>query len=129
VVLTTRKHPSTLLDVASTDAPAPATLASAQVVFEGNAVEAVRRFPFNINVAATLSLAGLGPERTMVRIIADPDAKGNTHEIYARGKSGVLRFTMENVPHPDNPRTSHLAALSAIETLRSACAGGLRLGA
>ena len=99
------------------------------MVFEGNALEAVKRFPFNINVASVLSLAGIGPERTKVRIIADPEAQGNIHEIYARGRSGTLRFTMENVPHPDNPMTSHLALLSAIETLRRACQGGIKIGA
>ena len=129
VVLTTRKPPDTLVDTASTDKDALKNLTSAVVVFEGNALEAVRRFPFNVNVAATLSLAGIGPERTRVRIIADPEARGNTHEVYAMGGSGVMRFTMENVPNPDNPMTSHLAVLSAIETLRSACEGGLRVGA
>lgn len=129
VVLTTRKPPQSLMDTASTDGNTLKDIASATVVFEGNALEAVKRFPFNINVAATLSLAGIGPEKTKVRIIADPDAKGNIHEVYAAGKSGVMRFIMENVPHPDNPMTSHLAVLSAIETLRSACGGGIRVGA
>lgn len=129
VVLTTRKPPESLLDTASTDGSTLKNITSATVVFEGNALEAVRRFPFNINVAATLSLAGIGPEKTQVRIIADPEAKGNIHEVYAAGKSGVMRFIMENVPHPDNPMTSHLAVLSAIETLRGACEGGLRVGA
>ena len=129
VTLTTRKPPGTLVDVtAASQTPAEA-VTSAQVVFEGNALEAVKRFPFNINVASVLSLAGIGPERTKVRIIADPEAQGNIHEIYARGRSGTLRFTMENVPHPDNPMTSHLALLSAIETLRRACQGGIKIGA
>ena len=127
VTLTTRKPPASLVDSATGESMAGVT--SATVVFEGSAREAVARFPFNINVAATLSLAGLGPERTRVRIIADPDAAGNNHEVYASGRSGTLRFTMENVPHPDNPMTSHLAALSAIETLRGICEGGVRVGA
>ena len=127
VILTTRKPPETLVDVESIQ-DSPDASQSAQVIFDGNALEAVRRFPFNVNVAATLSLAGIGPERTRVRVIADPEARGNTHEIYARGTSGVLRFTMENEPHPDNPRTSYLALLAAIETLRSASEGGIRIG-
>ena len=129
VTLTTRKHPDTLVDVTATSRTPEEAVTSARVVFEGNALEAVKRFPFNINVASVLSLAGIGPERTQVRIIADPDAGGNNHEIYARGRSGTLRFTMENVPHPDNPMTSHLALLSAIETLRRACQGGIKIGA
>ena len=129
VTLTTRKPPETLVDVTSSSQTPAGEITSPQVVFEGSALEAVKRFPFNINVASVLSLAGIGPERTRVRIIADPDAGGNIHEIYARGRSGTLRFTMENAPHPDNPMTSHLALLSAIETLRRACQGGVRIGA
>ena len=130
VTLTTRKHPDdTLVDVTAPKDSPPEAVTSATVVFEGNALEAVKRFPFNINVASVLSLAGIGPERTRVRIIADPEATGNNHEIYARGRSGALRFTMENVPHPDNPMTSYLALLSAIETLRRACQGGVKIGA
>ncbi|MDP6493832.1 MAG: aspartate dehydrogenase [Dehalococcoidia bacterium] len=129
IILTTRKPPQSLVDTASTNGDTLKDIGSATVVFEGSAQEAVRRFPFNINVAATLSLAGLGPQRTRVRIIADPEAKGNIHEVYAAGKSGVMRFILENVPDPHNPMTSHLAVLSAIETLRSACEGGLRVGA
>ncbi len=129
VTLTTRKPPGTIVDVTASNRTPFEAVTSPQVVFEGNALEAVKRFPFNINVASVLSLAGIGPERTKVRIVADPEAGGNIHEIYARGRSGTLRFTMENVPHPDNPMTSHLALLSAIETLRRACQGGVKIGA
>jgi aspartate dehydrogenase len=130
VTITTRKPPQSLIDTDSANADTLKNITSATVVFEGSAREAVRRFPFNINVAATISLAGLGPEKTKVRIIADPEAKGNIHEIYIAGKSGVMRFIMENVPHPENPMTSHLAVLSAIETLRGACnERGIRVGA
>ena len=128
VVLTTRKPPETLVDVESEAGRNLESIDSPKIVFEGNALEAVKRFPFNINVAATLSLAGLGPEKTKVRIVADPQAKGNIHEVYAKGQSGILRFTMENVPHPDNPKTSHLALLSAIEVLRNVGSGWGRIG-
>ena len=128
VVLTTRKPPETLVDVESEAGHNLESIDSPKIVFEGNALEAVKRFPFNINVAATLSLAGLGPEKTKVRIVADPQAKGNIHEVYAKGQSGILRFTMENVPHPDNPKTSHLALLSAIEVLRNVGSGWGRIG-
>ena len=128
VVLTTRKPPETLVDVESEAGHNLESISSPKIVFEGNALEVVKRFPFNINVAATLSLAGLGPEKTKVRIVADPQAKGNIHEVYAKGQSGILRFTMENVPHPDNPKTSHLALLSAIEVLRNVGSGWGRIG-
>jgi aspartate dehydrogenase len=88
------------------------------IIYEGSAEEAARLFPSNINVAASLSLAGIGPRRTKVQIIADPNIKCNVHEITAEGRFGVLKTRAENVPSPDNPKTSYLAALSAIATLK-----------
>ena len=88
------------------------------VVFEGDCLEAVRAFPKNINVAAALSFAGLGMQRTKVRIIADPSLKKNVHHITVRGDFGKLEIIAENVPSPSNPKTSYLAVLSAIATLR-----------
>ena len=99
-----------------------------QVVFDGPAVEAVQHFPANINVAATLSLAGIGPQKTRVRVIADPHSSVNTHEVEAKGDFGVLRFHMALQPHVRNPRTSFLTLLSALEALRSACSTGPRIG-
>lgn len=89
------------------------------VVFEGTAREAVRAFPESVNVAATLSLAGIGLEKTKVRIIADPLLDRNVHEIRVRGKAGEFTTEARNVPSPENPRTSYLAALSAIRALRN----------
>jgi len=88
------------------------------VVYEGPAEEAAKLFPSNVNVAASLSLAGIGPKRTKVQIIADPNIKSNIHEIIAEGRFGVLKIKAENVPSPDNPKTSYLAALSAVATLK-----------
>jgi aspartate dehydrogenase len=88
------------------------------IIYEGPAEEAVRLFPSNVNVAASLSLAGIGPKKTKVQIIADPNIESNVHEIIAEGKFGVLKMRVENVPSPDNPKTSYLAALSAIATLK-----------
>ena len=98
------------------------------VIFEGNAREAVRLFPANINVAALLSLAGLGSEKTKVRIIADPSTDKNTHEIIAEGKFGKFSIKVENVPSKTNPKTSKLAILSAIECLRAICKQDIRVG-
>lgn len=89
-----------------------------QEVFEGSAKDAVKYFPKTSNVAATLSLTGLGFEKTKVRIVADPKAKRNTHEIRARGEFGELKATVNNEPSPTNPKTSILAALSAISGLK-----------
>ena len=99
-----------------------------QVIFEGPAIDGVKLFPANVNVAATLSLAGLGPIKTMMKVIADPKAPGNVHEIEAKGDFGVMRLSFENRPHPNNPRTSYLAILSAIELLRKACGSDPEIG-
>lgn len=98
------------------------------VIYEGSAADAVRKFPANVNVAAVLSLAGIGFEKTRVRIVADPAFTTNQHEITATGSFGTFQFTVNNVPSPGNPKTSYLAVLSAIECLRSICNGGMRIG-
>lgn len=88
------------------------------VLYEGPAREAVKLFPQNINVAATLSLAGIGPDKTRVKIIADPNIKDIIHEIYVKGEFGEIYTRAVNKPFPSNPRTSYIAALSAIATLK-----------
>ncbi len=98
------------------------------VLYEGPAVEAVPLFPANVNVAATLSVAGIGPQKTIVKVVADPASPGNVHEIHARGEFGEFTFRLVNEPHVRNPKTSHLAVLSAVETLRAYCDHGPRIG-
>ncbi len=93
-------------------------LTEPMVVFSGPANEAIRLFPKNVNVAATLSIAGIGAYRTMVTIIADPAANRNTHRIVVEGEFGAMSIELANQPHPDNPATSHLAALSAGAALK-----------
>ncbi|WP_338727472.1 aspartate dehydrogenase [Haladaptatus sp. DJG-WS-42] len=94
-------------------------LTDPRVVFEGVATVAAKAFPSNINVAMALSLAGIGPDKTRVRIIADPTEETNVHRIDATGTVGEIHTEVRNVPSPTNPKTSYLAALSAIEKLRS----------
>ena len=89
-----------------------------RVLFEGSAREAVQRYPKNVNVAAALSLAGIGFERTRVRIVADPSLTANTHTIVAKGTFGELTCRVENKPSPDNPASSHLAALAVLALVR-----------
>jgi len=101
---------------------------SPTVIFEGTAKEAVSLFPANINVAALLSLTGIGSEKTGVKIIADPDTDKNTHHIVAEGKFGKMTFTIENYPDENNPKTSRLAILSAIETLKKYCSNDIQIG-
>ena len=101
---------------------------SSTIVFEGTAKEAVSLFPANINVAALLSLSGIGSEKTGVKIIADPNTDKNTHHIEAQGKFGKMTFTIANYPDENNPKTSRLAILSAIETLKKYCLNGIQIG-
>jgi aspartate dehydrogenase len=89
------------------------------VVFEGTASEAATNFPSNVNVAMTLSLAGIGKNETSVTIIADPEIQRNTHSIRVSGEAGTLDTTVANEPSPNNPKTSYLASLAAIATLQS----------
>jgi len=88
------------------------------VLFHGSARDAVKKFPKNINVAANLSIAGIGFDKTIVEIVADPVATRNSHKILAHGGFGRLRAEVENMPNPNNPGSSYLASLSAIATLK-----------
>jgi aspartate dehydrogenase len=88
------------------------------IVFEGTARDAVKQFPRNINVAACLSLAGVGFDETKVEIVADPVETRINHKILAHGRFGRLRAEVENMPNPNNPQSSYMASLSAIATLR-----------
>lgn len=97
-------------------------------IYEGSAADAVKLFPANVNVAAVLSLAGIGADKTKVRVLVDPRATTNQHEIAATGSFGDIRITVNNVTAPGNPKTSFLAVLSAIECLRSICDDTIRIG-
>ena len=98
-----------------------------KLVFRGSALQASRAFPQNINVAAILSLAGLGPKKTEVEIWVTRSSEVNTHEVIIEGDFGEIKTRTQNFPAPQNPKTSYLAILSAIATLRKAFTT-LRLG-
>ncbi len=112
VTHTTRKPAHTLLP-----ADEAAALTAAREIFCGSAREGALHFPESINVAAAVALAGLGFDRTEVRVIADPAAKRNGHEVVAEGAFGTLRFTIENIPSAENPKTGRLVALSIVRAL------------
>jgi aspartate dehydrogenase len=107
IILTTRKNPKTLDSEDKQE----------KLVFEGSAYEAVKRFPKEMNVAATLALV-TQPEKLLVRLISDPQTERNTHEIAVKWKGGEMLFRFSNEPHPENPKTSALAAWSAISLLK-----------
>ena len=87
-------------------------------LYAGPAREAALKFPENVNVAAAISLAGLGLDKTTVRVVADPTVERNTHEIEARGEFGDLRIVLRNIP-TENPKTGRLTAMSMVKALRS----------
>src|SRR5713226_2282851 len=84
-------------------------LAGPVTLFEGTAREGVPHFPANVNIAAVLSLAGIGFDRTRLKVVADPALTLNTHTIRVAGLSGRFMVVLENVPAPENPKTSWLA--------------------
>ena len=90
-------------------------------IFSGPAAIAIKEFPANVNVAASLSLVGIGFDRTIVKVVVDPTITRNIHEIHVKGDFGDFHAKIENVPSDTNPRTSFLAALSAIATLKQVC--------
>jgi len=129
VTLTTRKPPGGLegapylkeknIDIHS--------IKTEEVLFSGNPLEAVKGFPKNVNVASILSLAGIGAKKTKVRIVTSPEYTKNVHEIEITGDFGRITTKTENVPSDKNPKTSKLAILSAIATLKS-IAESVRMG-
>jgi aspartate dehydrogenase len=102
-------------------------LKCAVTLFEGSAREGVPHFPQNANVAAILSLAGIGADRTRLKIVADPTLTINTHTIRVRGNVGQFTLAFENLPAPDNPKTSYLACFSALAALQE-LSGTVRYG-
>lgn len=84
----------------------------------GNAIEAAQGFPANLNVAAALALAGIGPVRTRVEVWVDPTITRNTHTIRVDAAAARMSMTIENLPSRENPRTGQITALSVIACLR-----------
>jgi len=120
ITMVTRKPPEGLagapylerhgIDLESLNAPLK--------VFEGSARDGARGFPANVNVAAALSLAGIGPERTRLEIWADPHVTRNIHRIVVEADAARFEMQIENVPTAENPRTGRITALSVIAALR-----------
>ena len=88
------------------------------LVFSGSARQAIKGFPANVNVAVALSLAGIGPDKTMIEIWADPTVTRNTHRIVCVSDSASFEMKIENIPSPENPRTGLITPLSVLACLR-----------
>jgi len=120
VELITTKNPESLasvkyleekgIDISKMDRPT--------VIYKGTAREAVQIFPKNVNVAAAISIMGIGFDKTNVTIIADPGTNSNSHQLTVKGEFGEMVSITKNVPSPSNPSSSYLAALSAISALK-----------
>jgi aspartate dehydrogenase len=128
--ITTTKHPKSFAGAPffKTSKIKLDEISNETVLFKGNAISAIEYFPANVNVAVSIALAGIGLEKTRVKIIADPMISVNKHEILAKGSFGEIHIIVQNVPSPTNPKTSYLASLSAIECLRTLCNENLRIG-
>jgi len=123
VELITRKPYEALLGAQGLEGKVETDLESGEAVtvFQGNAKEAVKQFPKNVNISATLSLAGIGAERTKVTIIADPSVTRNVHKIIVKGEFG--EFSAEVASNPSqNPKTSLTAPLSAVALIKKMAA-------
>jgi aspartate dehydrogenase len=112
VTHTTRKPAHTLLppDVV-------AALVGPRELYRGSARSGVLRFPESVNVAAAVSLAGIGLDRTELRVVADPTIERNRHEVVVEGAFGRLEIRIENVPSEENPRTGRIVAMSVVRAL------------
>ncbi|MCW3998959.1 MAG: DUF108 domain-containing protein [Candidatus Bathyarchaeota archaeon] len=108
ITLTTRKSPKAL----------GKPVMEETVTFQGYAEEAARQFPREMNVAATLALT-VRPVKVQVKVVIDPQTTRNTHEIHVKWRYGEMNLKFANMPHPDNPHTSALAAWAAIRLLQT----------
>jgi aspartate dehydrogenase len=120
VHMVTRKPPRGLAGAPYLEANAidVVGLSKPKRVFAGSAREAARGFPANVNVAAALALAGIGPDRTTIEIWADPSLTRNVHRIEVEAEAARFALEIENVPSAENPRTGRLTALSVIAALK-----------
>ncbi len=120
VHLVTRKHPDSLREAPYFMNRRFPVLKGAEErrIFKGTANQGAKAFPQNINVAAVLSLAGIGPQKTTVEIWTSRRYRHNQHEVSVEGDFGKMHTVTTNIPSPQNPKTSYLAVLSAIASLK-----------
>ena len=127
VTYTSRKPPGAWKGTPAEEVCDLDTVTAEITLYQGKADEAATRYPQNANVAATLALAGAGFANTDVRLVADPTAGGNIHQIRAEGAFGEVDIEIRGKPLPDNPKTSTLAAHSVVAEIRRR-AGPVEIG-
>lgn len=111
------KPPAAWIGTPAQDAIDLGAVEVATAFFSGSAAEAAREYPKNANLAATVALAGLGFEQTIVELIADPTTADNVGRIEAKGKLGRLELELRGPPMADNPKTSVITAYSVLEAI------------
>ena len=121
VVITyeSRKSPSAWIEELQGRGLTPDSLKEPLILFEGPAREAARRYPANLNVAATLAIAGCGFDDTRVRVIVDPALKGNSHTITVTSDHGKMDICLANAPSPANPKSSWIVGKSVVAAVRN----------
>jgi aspartate dehydrogenase len=118
VVMTVRKDPSAWQGTAAESLCDLGNLGAPVVIYDGPVREGARRYPQNVNIAAAVALAGIGLDRTHLKIVADPTIRSHVVEIEARGAFGSFRFVEDVLPTADNPKTGRLVAMAMIKTIR-----------
>ena len=93
-------------------------LSDPKLIFKGSATEGAKAFPANVNVAAAVGLAGIGPDKTKLEIWADPSLTRNTHKVEVVADSAIFQMSIQNVQTPENPGTGKITGLSVIACLR-----------
>ncbi|MGE4062349.1 MAG: aspartate dehydrogenase [Rhodospirillaceae bacterium] len=122
VTLTSSKPPRAWMGTPAETTHNLDAIAAPTVLYSGNARSAALAFPKNANVAATAALAGIGFEKTRVMLVADPGVTQNVHHLQATGAFGSMALEIHANPSPDNPKTSHMAALSIMRVLENEAA-------
>lgn len=117
VLYRSRKPPSAWRDSPAESAIDLDHLSRTTTFYRGSARIAAGLYPKNANVAATIALAGLGLDATLVEMVADPTISDNIHEIEAEGASGYITIRLQGRPSPDNPKTSALTPFSVLRGL------------
>jgi aspartate dehydrogenase len=118
VAMTVRKDPSAWYGTAAESLCDLGNLSAPLVIYDGPVREGARRYPQNVNISAAVALAGIGLDRTHLRIVADPTIRTHVVEIEAAGAFGSFRFVEDVLPTADNPKTGRLVAMAVIKTIR-----------